>query len=186
MTSPRVKSYLDQLHARLGKLPEADRLDAVREIESHIAEGIANGQLEMAILSRLGEPDKLAKAYRSEYMMGRRSLRSAKDVLAMVGFYCTAGLMSVVVVPTLATIAYGFGFCSVLIFAAGILRTLGVTWISMGFGPGREVPVPWSMAVAVPVAAIVGGIAYVCWRNLKKYLAFLSDRYRAVLPGSRA
>ncbi|MCC3375316.1 DUF1700 domain-containing protein [Cohnella sp. REN36] len=182
MITPQGRAYLDKLYHYLEKLPEAERLDAVREIESHIAEGTASGEAEAAILARLGEPRKLARAYRSERLMGSVSMRSLKDVLSLVGFYCTAGLLSVLVVPFLAVVAYGFGFCSVLVLLAGVIRSFGVTWINMSIGPGIEVPTAWSMAFALPVAGIVGGIAFVSWRGLRKYLTFLSARYRAAIP----
>ncbi|MBN2982210.1 DUF1700 domain-containing protein [Cohnella algarum] len=184
--SPRSKVYLDQLYAHLDKLPEDERLDAVKEIESHLAESIANGQPEAVVLARLGHPRKLAKAYRSEYMMGRSAARSFREMMALIGFYCTTGLLSVMVIPVLATIAYGFGFCSVCIALAGAIRTFGVTWIQIGFGPDMQVPTEWSLAVALPIAGLVGGIAYASWKGLHKYLSFLSSRYKATLPGSQA
>jgi len=182
MITPQGKAYLDKLYHYLEKLPEAERLDAVREIESHIIEGVTNGETEGGILARLGDPRKLARAYRSERLIGSVTMRSFKDVMTLAGFYCTAGLLSVMVVPVLAVLAFGFGFCSVLIFLAGAIRSLGVTWIDMSIGPGMEVPTAWSMAVAIPVGAIIGGIAYISWRGLRKYMASLSARYRAILP----
>lgn len=185
MISPLGRAYLEKLNGYLVKLPDEERLDAVREIESHIAEGIANGQLEAAILNRLGDPRKLARAYRSEHFIGGVSVHKIKDVLAWIGFYCTTGLLSVMVIPVLATIAYGFGFCTVLILIAGIIRSFGVTWITMNIGPGIEVPTEYSMVFSLVVGSIVGGIAYVSWKYLRKYMEFLSARYRAVLPGNR-
>ncbi|MCJ8013711.1 DUF1700 domain-containing protein [Paenibacillus sp. KQZ6P-2] len=186
MISAYGRSYLEKLNHYLEKLPDAERMDAVMEIESHIAEGIANGQPEAVILSRLGDPRKLARAYRSEHMAGHMSVRSIKDVLTMVGFYCTTGLLSVMVIPVLATVAYGFGFCAVMIFIAGILRTFGASWVNMTIAPGVEIPSEYSMVFAAVVSAIVGGIAYFSWVGLKKYLAFLSERYRRSLPGARS
>lgn len=184
--SPKTRAYLEKLYQLLEKMPEDERLDAIREIESHIAEGVANGHSEDAILDRLGDPRMLAKAYRSEYIMEKGSARSFKDVMVMVGFYCSTGLLSIMVIPVLATIAYGFGFCSVLIFIAGFVRTFGVTWIQMNLGPGIEVPTEWSMLYSTIVGGIVGGIAYVSWRGLRNYMNFLSASYKKVLPGSRA
>ncbi|WP_163857367.1 DUF1700 domain-containing protein [Paenibacillus elgii] len=184
--SPKTRAYLEKLYQLLEKMPEDERLDAIREIESHIAEGMAGGQSEEAILARLGDPRVLAKAYRSEYIMEKGpAKRSFANVLTMAGFYCTTGLLSVIVIPVLATIAYGFGFCSVLIFIAGFIRTFGVTWIQMNLGPGIEVPTEWSMLYSTIVGGIVGGIAYVSWRGLRNYMNFLSASYKKVLPGSR-
>ncbi|WP_010495182.1 DUF1700 domain-containing protein [Paenibacillus elgii] len=183
--SPKTRAYLEKLYQLLEKMPEDERLDAIREIESHIAEGMAGGQSEEAILTRLGDPRVLAKAYRSEYIMEKGPARSFKDVMIMVGFYCSTGLLSIMVIPVLATIAYGFGFSAVLIFIAGIIRTFGVTWIQMNLGPGIEVPTEWSMLYSTIVGGIVGGIAYVSWRGLRNYMNFLSASYKKVLPGSR-
>jgi len=180
------REYLDKLNRYLEKLPEHERMDAVMEIESHIAEGIANGVPEAVILSRLGDPRKLAKAYRSERMNGLMGAKSFKGVLSIIGFYCTAGLLSVMIVPVLATVAYGFGLCTILIVIAGILRTLGASWINMSIGPGMEIATEYSMIYALVVGAIIGGIAFASWIGLKKYLAFLSERYRRVLPGKHA
>lgn len=61
--------YLRRFYEALDFMPEEERVDAVREIESSIADGMAGGQPEAVILARLGNPRKLAKAYQSEYMM---------------------------------------------------------------------------------------------------------------------
>jgi uncharacterized membrane protein len=182
--SPKGKNYLDTFFQHLNKLPEDERRDAVLEIESHIMDGVLNGQSEDEILIKLGDPRKLAKAYRSEYIMQRKTIRSIRDVFAILGFYCTTGLLSVIVVPILATIAYGFGFCTILIFIAGILRTFGIgdTWINMDIGPNTSVPTEWSMVYALIVGGIIGSIAYISLKYLKVYINFLSASYRKVLP----
>ncbi len=182
--SSKRQNYLNTLSDHLRKLPEEERLDAVREIESHIEEGIRNGQSEVVLLEKLGDPRQLARAFRSEHM-AHRSNRSAFDLLAMVGFYCTTGLASIIVVPILATIAYGFGFSAILIFLAGILRTFGVSWIQMDLGPGYSVPTEWSMVYALIIGGMIGAIAYYSRKYLRIYLKFLSDRYRSALPANR-
>jgi uncharacterized membrane protein len=180
LISQQGKAYLDQLYNNLRNLPEEDRLDAVREIESHITDGIRSGEAEGAILAKLGNPRQLAKAYRSEFIVQMKP-SSIKDILAMISFYCTTGLLSVFVVPILATIAYGFGFCAVLTLLGGIIRTFGVTWITMDLGPNYSVPAAWSMLYALIVGGIIGSIAYFSWKYLKIYLAYLSSRYRSML-----
>ncbi|TMV50131.1 DUF1700 domain-containing protein [Paenibacillus mesophilus] len=180
--SPLTRAYLEQLEHHLRKLPEEERLDAVREIESHIIEALSNGQREGDVLTKLGDPKKLAKAFRNEHYLLRGSKRSFGEVLAMIGFYCTTGLLSVMVVPVLATIAYGFGFCTILILLAGVIRTFGVSWINMDVAPGVSVPYEWSMVFSLVVGGIVGSIAYISRKYLRKYLSFLSEQYRRVLP----
>ncbi|MGK9250604.1 DUF1700 domain-containing protein [Paenibacillus humicus] len=180
--SPQGRAYLDRFHQLLSGIPDEEKLDAVREIESHIAEGIAHGRRESEVLARLGDPRKLARAYRSEYIMGRGSNRSFRDMLAMAGFYCTTGLLSIMVIPTLATIAYGFGLCTVLALLAGIIRSFGQTWISMSIYPGVEIPTQWSMAYAIVLAGITGFIAYISRKYLRKYMIFLSASYKKIMP----
>ncbi|SDY56569.1 hypothetical protein [Bacillus sp. 166amftsu] len=114
--------------------------------------------------------------------MRKKSTRSVSDIFAMLFFYCTTGLLSVIVVPVLATIAYGFGFCTVLILIAGIIRSFGATWVQIDIGPGLSIPQEWSMVGALIIGGIVGSIAYVSWKYLRIYLNFLSRSYRKVLP----
>lgn len=183
--NPLVKNYLETLDRGLKKLPEKDRLEIVHEIKSHIAEGIRNGQLEPVILEKLGDPRKLAKAYRSEHLLQQNPTSSMRKILRMIGFYSTTGLLSVIIVPILATIVYGFGFCTVLVILAGIIRSFGVTWIQMDIGPGISVPTEWSMVFALVVGGMIGSIAYFSWKYLKVYLAFVSKQYRSILPVNR-
>ncbi|WP_081756635.1 DUF1700 domain-containing protein [Gorillibacterium massiliense] len=178
--------YLRKFYEFLKYMPEEERQDAVREIESNIAEGIANGQSEAAILARLGNPYLLARAYQSEYMMERQPSHSLKDVLLKLRFYCTTGLISIMVVPVLATIMYSFGFCAVLTLIAGVIRSFGVPWINMSLGPNYEVPYSWSIPFAVVTSAFIGGIALISRKYLNKYLKFVSVQYSKLKPGSFA
>jgi F-type H+/Na+-transporting ATPase subunit beta len=66
--------YLDALRHNLGGLPEADRDDAVREIESHIALARADGLPLAAILARLGDARSLARAYEANYLLEQEPL----------------------------------------------------------------------------------------------------------------
>jgi F-type H+-transporting ATPase subunit beta len=66
--------YLDVLRASLASLPEADRNDAVREIESHIVLARADGQPLAAVLARLGDPRALARAYETNYLLEQQPL----------------------------------------------------------------------------------------------------------------
>jgi F-type H+-transporting ATPase subunit beta len=61
--------YLDALSRQLGRLPAAEREDAVREIAAHIADAQQGGLPLAAILARLGEPALLARAYESDYLL---------------------------------------------------------------------------------------------------------------------
>lgn len=60
---------LDELSRLLGRLPAAEREEAVREIGSHIAEARRAGMPLAAILARLGDPTLLARAYESDFLL---------------------------------------------------------------------------------------------------------------------
>lgn len=173
------KAYLDKLYEGLKKMPESERLDAVREIESHISDAVSNGQPEAAVIARLGDPRKLAKAYYSEYITQGPPL-SIRNAFGAIAFYCTTGLLSIMIVPVLATVAYGFGLCTVLLLLGSFARTLGFSWISMQIGD-YVVPTQWSFVVGLAMGAIIGGIAFGSWKLLKLYLAFHANRYRSML-----
>src|SRR5215831_16953161 len=61
--------YLETLRDNLARLPRAEREDAVREIESHIAHARADGLPLAAILARLGEAANLARAYEANFLL---------------------------------------------------------------------------------------------------------------------
>lgn len=173
--------YLKRFYELLKYLPEDERLDAVKEIKSNIEEGVAHGQSEETILTRLGDPHKLAIAYQSEYMV-ENSSKSIKNFFSMLKFYSTTGLMSIMIIPVLATIAYGFGFCAVLTLIAGVLRTFGASWVNMNLGSGYEVPIAWSIPYSIVLSAIIGGIALISHKYLKKYLTSISEKYKKLIP----
>ena len=62
-----AERYLDELRRNLRPLPEEERSDAVREIESHIAEGQSDGRPTAAVLAGLGDARTLARAYVADY-----------------------------------------------------------------------------------------------------------------------
>jgi F-type H+/Na+-transporting ATPase subunit beta len=61
--------YLDELRRHLVRLPEPEREDAVKEIESHIAHARQAGLPLAAILARLGEAPLLGHAYQADYFL---------------------------------------------------------------------------------------------------------------------
>ena len=63
------RRYLDELRRLLARLPDPERDDAVREIESHIVDASKSGLPLAAILARLGAPASLAQAYESDYWL---------------------------------------------------------------------------------------------------------------------
>ncbi|MEO3947880.1 DUF1700 domain-containing protein [Gorillibacterium sp. CAU 1737] len=176
------ETYLNAFGERLRHLPEEERLDAIREIDSTIFDGISDGLSEAAILNRLGDPVRLAKAYQSDYFLQREWKSPLRNIWLMISFYSTTGLLSAMVVPLLATITYGFGFCAAVTPLAGLLRTFGVNWISMSLAGENDVPAIWSLPYALVVALFLGAIAYGTRKLLHRYFRFVSRQHRKLLP----
>ncbi|AFC32490.1 hypothetical protein PM3016_5814 [Paenibacillus mucilaginosus 3016] len=181
--SPERKQFLSLISLHLSGLPEGERSEAVRKADRQIDHAVRSGLTEQAALIRLGDPKVIAEEYRGQARESKRGARSFKGVLRLIGFCCTTGLLTAIVVPFLAALAYGFGISSILIFAAGLLRTFGVPWIPLNLGPGLAIPAEYSMAATLIGGVVTGWIGYVSGGVLKKYLAFLSASYRRVQPG---
>jgi uncharacterized membrane protein len=69
--SPIVARYLDQLAQGLAEcgLPDEDRAEIAREIESHLADAVAAGTSIAEGIHRLGSPHELARAYAVELLL---------------------------------------------------------------------------------------------------------------------
>jgi F-type H+-transporting ATPase subunit beta len=77
--------YLDELSRQLGRLPAAEREDAVREIAAHIADAQQSGTPLAAVLARLGEPGLLARAYESDYWLQQPLPADVEEPTSEVG-----------------------------------------------------------------------------------------------------
>lgn len=73
-----VARYLKGLRRALAPLPEPDRAEIVREIESHLAEA---GGSAAPVLARLGPPDVLARAYLEDHQLSRALYAGAPGAL---------------------------------------------------------------------------------------------------------
>jgi F-type H+/Na+-transporting ATPase subunit beta len=69
MQTDATQRYLDALRLHLARLPEPERDDAVREIDTHIQDARAAGLAVAAVLARLGDPRTLALAYESDFLL---------------------------------------------------------------------------------------------------------------------
>jgi uncharacterized membrane protein len=179
-----AERYLDELRRNLRPLPEDERSEAVREIESHIAEGQADGRPTAAVLTGLGDARTLARAYVADYHLRvprNGALGSvARFVLSSV-FVSGTGLLSLFVVPTLALLTFLAGLLAIATPILGVLRTFGVPGIVMGDSAGWEVPVMWSFPASVVLAAAFAVLAWAGYKLLRGYLLLVLAGYRRLL-----
>ena len=110
-----------------------------------------------------------------------------------MAFYISAGFSGLFVVPILFTAAFGFllsaaafvGYSIIDLFAdlpGAIGFDISATSMNIGFIIGSDSAVVFTGLAAVGVASVIAlfcfGIAWLCWKGLKKYLSFISRRYQ--------
>jgi len=189
MTQGRADSMAQQYLARLTRslqaLPERDRSDAVREIASHIAESQVAGQPVAVVLTGLGDPRVLARAYLADYyghhQPGNR-WQLWRHRLASFGFILGSGVTGLVVVPVLSMLAFAFGLAAPVTVVLGILRFLGASWITIRLLPDTELPQVWSVPVTLAFALVFAAVAWGAAQLLRLYMMAVLAGYRRVLP----
>jgi uncharacterized membrane protein len=180
-----AERYLDELRRNLRPLPEDERSDAVREIESHIAEGQADGRPAEAVLAGLGDARTLARAYVADYHLREPrngALGSVSRFLVSSVFVSGTGLLSLFVVPLLALLTSLAGLLAVASPVLGVLRTFGVPGIVMGDSGGWQVPILWSFPASVALGVAFAVLAWAGYKLLRGYLRLVLAGYRRLLP----
>ena len=180
-----AERYLEELRRNLKPLPEDERSDTVREIESHIAEGQADGRPTASVLAGLGDARTLARAYVADYHIRTPrggALGSVARFVLSSAFVSGTGLLSLFVVPMLALLTALAGLLAVVSPVLGVLRTFGVSGIVMGDSGGWEVPVLWSIPASLVLAAAFAVIAWAGYVLLRGYLRLVLTGYRRILP----
>jgi len=173
-----VDKYLKKVSAGLHKLPESERNEILNEIKNHIHEAESRQEPVQTILDKLGSPIKLAQSYVSIYNIDSGDI-SFGSILGNMAFFLSAGLSGIIVIPTLSIMIVGFLFSAVFSIGYSIVDLI------IGLpGPGGIVLGDNVLTgfTAVLVALIAGAIlvilAYFCWWVLKKYILFVSQRYK--------
>jgi uncharacterized membrane protein len=180
-----AERYLEELRRNLRPLPEDERSDAVREIESHIAEGQADGRPTAAVLAGLGDARTLARAYVADYHLRvprDGPLGSVARFVLSSAFVSGAGLLSLFFVPTLALLTFLAGQLAVASPVLGVLRTFGVPGIVMGDSGGWQVPTLWSFPASLALGVACAALAWAGYKLLRGYLGLVLAGYRRLLP----
>lgn len=171
---PLAEDYLAHLRQALSRVPEAERVDVVREIESHIAESRAGGASTADVLRQLGPAEKLARAYRAELLLsGSGGANWFARLFGIAGLLLTASIPSMIVIPTLGAIGIAF----VLGGAAAIVGSL------IPFAPisvaGHSGVFAHMVAAGVGIGLAAGGMAALY--GLYWYVRLLVSAFRRVM-----
>ncbi len=115
-----LEKYLNTVDRHLRPLPTSERVDIVKEIKSSIVEMENEGLPPQQILTRLGNPKELAKAYLGDLITSQKGF-SWNKFLCLCAFYSVVGLSGIILIPTLAIIAPVFIGCA---FIMPVLATV--------------------------------------------------------------
>jgi uncharacterized membrane protein len=181
--------YLAELRHELRRLPEADRDDAVREIESHIAEAEANGEPAAAVLARLGSARTLAGAYVADfYLQAPHQAWSFDWALVRVSAYLVgSGVVSLIVVPFLAIMAATFGLTALVTPGVGLLQLAGLIPDNQGVVYwGEPVAREWVLPLTLTTGFVCAALAWAAYRLLRRYATAVLAGYRKLRPSAAA
>jgi uncharacterized membrane protein len=173
-----IQFFLNKFKHQLRSLPEIERVDAIKEIEGHISEGIQAGESPTTILTKFGDPKVLAKAYLAEYYFQKSSGNFTSFLLSMF-FFLSTGFTSIIVVPFLSLITLSFSLSSIVIIGAGILRTIGLKGLRMDLG-SWIVPNILSIPFSIVIAGICLLISLLSWKLLRLYFQLIMTGYRRI------
>lgn len=173
-----LNDYLEKIEKYLKPLPVSERVDIVNEIKSEILELQGEGKTAEEIISRLGNPKELAKAYLSD-LIAKSSSFSLNRVLAICAYYSLAGLSGLIVIPVLIICAPVFILCGIVTPILGAIKMidslfeLGIPYTEYIGVSGIENPI-----VVFALTVVIGVILYLiglgCWKLLVRYIKGVS------------
>ena len=106
------EKYLDTIDKCLKPLPTSERVDIVKEIKGSILEMESENLSTEQILTRLGKPKDLAKAYLGD-LLAKENGFSWNRFLTVCAFYSLVGFSGLFVIPVLVIVAPTFILCGV-------------------------------------------------------------------------
>ena len=144
------EKYLDTIVKCLKPLPTSERVDIVKEIKGSILEMESENLSTEQILTRLGKPKDLAKAYLGD-LLAKENGFSWNRFLTACAFYSLVGFSGLFVIPVLVIVAPTFILCGVASAVLGIIKLVDyllhlnipyVDYIGFQFGNTALSPIP--------------------------------------------
>jgi len=181
-----MEMYLKKVSTGLYRLPESERDEILGEIRNHIYEAVSRQEPVGDVIAKLGSPLKLAQSYVSIHNINHNEI-SFGSILGSMAFFVSAGLSGLVIIPTLFILAAAFFFSAIITVGYSIVDLFidlpgGIGYIRLDHAYGVYESVIFTgfpaVLVALGVSLIFSGLAYGCWKLLKKYLSFVSLRYQ--------
>ena len=172
-----AEKYLQRVSAGLYRLPDDEKKEVLSEIQTYINDAVKGQEPIQTVLDRLGPPLRLAQSYVSIHNVDNDNI-GVNTVVGNIAFYFSAGLASIIILPILFFTAFALILSSVIVVAYAVLHLFfNLPGGSIDLGAWSFTGIP-AVIVAIICGVIFFYLAYLLWRLLRKYIAYISLRYQ--------
>lgn len=179
----KLESYLKKVDDQLNFIPISDKADILSELKNTFYERLLDGQTEEEILNEMESPRELALSYMSESITKDQKFTWGKS-LKVFTVYSAMFFSSISIIPTLATLSFGFFISSGLCILVGVIGLLrGVFSISLFYELkfqffSHELEGFPALITGLILAVIFGLLGMVCWKGVVRTVKFLQKQQR--------
>ena len=179
----KLESYLKKVDDQLNFIPVSDKADILSELKNTFYERLLDGQTEEEILNEMESPRELALSYMSESITKDQKFNWGKS-LKVFTVYSAMFFSSISIIPTLATLSFGFFISSGLCILVGVIGLLrGIFSISLFYEIkfhffSHELEGFPALITGLILAVVFGLLGMVCWKGVVRTVKFLQKQQR--------
>lgn len=179
----KLESYLKKVDDQLNFIPVSDKADILSELKNTFYERLLDGQTEEEILNEMESPRELALSYMSESITKDQRFTWGKS-LKVFTVYSAMFFSSISIIPTLATLSFGFFISSGLCILVGVIGLLrGIFSISLFYELkfhffSHELEGFPALITGLILAVVFGLLGMVCWKGVVRTVKFLQKQQR--------
>jgi uncharacterized membrane protein len=180
----KMKSFLKQLTVYLKNMPKEERIDVVKEIESHIIMKMEKGMSEEEVFIQLGDPKVLAQSYLGDYLIKQKS-NHPRGFLQRFALLMSVHLMSSIVALLLGAVGFAFGLGAIVLFLGAVssaifygLDYIGISSAVHHYSEAYHLPNLSELPAACLVAIFLGLLYFISIKLLRFYFKMVMEKYR--------
>ena len=164
-------------------IPVSDKADILSELKNTFYERLLDGQTEEEILNEMESPREFALSYMSESITKDQRFTWGKS-LKVFTVYSAMFFSSISIIPTLATLSFGFFISSGLCILVGVIGLLrGIFSISLFYELkfhffSHELEGFPALITGLILAVVFGLLGMVCWKGVVRTVKFLQKQQR--------
>ncbi len=185
MNNPAVDRYLTNLSNELVDFPEPERTEVLGEIRNHAAEAMRAGEEPADVIERLGDPRRLAHAYRVELAVSgsRHPVRRVAGVFALLGVTAASSLGSFIVIVVLGALTLSFiagGVAAIVVGALSLLLPGDLVTSALSIPQTISELLAIGIGIVLTLAGFLSGVALFLYvRTVVRAFRRLKGRLRA-------